>query len=109
MKKLICSVLFAVTASAACASDGAWNYSSPDYQANRMNYVNYYTGNYAVRNEARYAAPARNCAQNCGAPVRVKTHTEIVDHYQVYQPVIVYQPAGTYSERRVVQADPCNH
>ncbi|MCL2748486.1 MAG: hypothetical protein FWE50_00200 [Alphaproteobacteria bacterium] len=40
----------------------------------------------------------------CGA-VMVKTHTEVVDHYQTYRPVTVYQPAGTYSERRTV----CNY
>jgi len=109
MKKIICSALFAVVAGGACASDGYWNYSSPDYTARRANYINYATGsNYAVRNDARYTVPGRPCAQNCGAPVKVKTHTEIVDHYQLYQPVLIYEPAGTYSERRVVQTNPCN-
>ncbi len=36
------------------------------------------------------------------APVHVKTHTEVIDHYQVYQPVTVYQPAGEYTTRRVI-------
>lgn len=42
-------------------------------------------------------------ASDCGA-VRVKTHTEIVDHYQTYRPVMTYEPAGAYSERRVVNS-----
>ena len=40
------------------------------------------------------------------APVRVKTYTEVIDHYQVYEPVVTYKPAGTYTTRRYV--DPCN-
>lgn len=36
-------------------------------------------------------------------PVRVKTHTEIIDHYQVYQPVVVYKPMGTEIQRRIVK------
>jgi len=43
---------------------------------------------------------------NCGA-IRVKTHTEVVDYYQTYQPVMVYQPTGTYSERRVCSYNRC--
>ena len=35
--------------------------------------------------------------------VRVKTHTEIIDHYQVYQPVVVYRPVGTEFRRRIVK------
>jgi len=109
MKKMICSALFAGITTMACASDGYWNYSSADYQARRANYVNYYTGNYSARYDSGYAVPGRPCAHNCGAPVRVKTHSEVIDHYQVYQPVVVYQPAGTYSERRVVQTNPCRN
>ena len=37
------------------------------------------------------------------APVRVKTHTEVIDHYQLYQPVTQYVPAGVYSVRRTGQ------
>lgn len=36
-------------------------------------------------------------------PVRVKTHTEIIDYYQVYQPVVVYRPVGTEFHRRIVK------
>ena len=38
------------------------------------------------------------------APVRVKTYTEVIDHYQVYEPVVSYKPAGTYTTRRFVEA-----
>lgn len=49
----------------------------------------------------RRAAP---CARMAGEPVAVKTHTEVIDHYQTYQPVVSYVPAGEYSTRRVVQS-----
>lgn len=52
-----------------------------------------------------------NCNKPCpckkarpAQPVRVKTYTEVIDHYQVYKPVTVYQPAGTYSERRIIES-----
>lgn len=38
------------------------------------------------------------------APVRVKTYTEVIDHYQVYEPVVTYKPAGTYATRRFIDA-----
>ena len=49
---------------------------------------------------------ARRPAPVAQAPVAVKTHSEVIDHYQVYQPVVQYVPAGTYSTRRAVS--PCN-
>lgn len=42
------------------------------------------------------------CAKKA-QPLRVKTHTEIIDHYQVYQPVVVYKPMGTEIQRRIVK------
>lgn len=36
-------------------------------------------------------------------PVKVKTHTEVIDHYQIYQPVTVYKPAGTCTTRRIIK------
>ena len=42
------------------------------------------------------------CAKKA-QPVRVKTHTEIIDHYQVYQPVTIYKPMGTEIQRRVIK------
>ena len=56
--------------------------------------------------KARKVAP-RPCAKKAGEPVRVKTHTEIIDYYQVYQPVTVYKPMGTQIQRRVVPAKKC--
>ena len=45
------------------------------------------------------------CAKNvANAPVRVKTHTEVIEHYQLYQPVTVYQPVGRVSQRRIIRA-----
>ena len=46
--------------------------------------------------------------RNAMRPVSVKTYTEVIDHYQVYKPVTVYQPAGTYSERRIEPVRKCN-
>ena len=64
----------------------------------------------------RYVSPVhvvphkRPCAKkNQSAPVRVKTYTEVIDHYQLYQPVTVYQPVGRTSTRRIVRApQACN-
>ena len=36
-------------------------------------------------------------------PIRVKTHTEVIDHYQVYQPVTMYKPMGTEIQRRIIK------
>ena len=60
--------------------------------------------------EEKYVAPKvvyvkRPCVKKVAKPVYVKTHTEIVDHYQIYQPV--YQPVGVYTESRIVEAQPC--
>lgn len=38
------------------------------------------------------------------APVRVKTYSEVIDHYQIYEPVVTYKPTGTYSTRRYIDA-----
>ena len=45
----------------------------------------------------------RPCAK-AAAPVALKTHTEVIDHYQLYQPVTIYQPAGRISNRRIIRA-----
>ena len=45
----------------------------------------------------------RKCANGVVAPIPVKTHTEVIDHYQVYQPVTVYKPMGTEIQRRVIK------
>ena len=47
----------------------------------------------------------KGCAKSAHLqPVRVKTYTEVIDHYQIYEPVVTYKPAGTYSTRRYIQA-----
>lgn len=65
--------------------------------------------------ENTYSAPRvhnvvvrRPYVSHVAEPVRVKTHTEIIDHYQVYQPVTVYQPVGTQIQRRVIPATNCH-
>ena len=50
----------------------------------------------------------RKCTHSAGQPVKVKTHTEVIDHYQVYQPVTVYKPMGTEIQRRIVPVKTCN-
>ena len=58
---------------------------------------------------SRDVKPAHPCKKHAGEPVRVKTHTEVVDHYMVYQPVTVYKPMGTQIQRRVIPAGGCKH
>lgn len=59
-----------------------------------------------VQDVRRNVAP-RPCTKKVGEPVRVKTHTEILEHYQVYQPVTIYRPMGTEIQRKVVPAKSC--
>lgn len=79
--------------------------------------VKYYDGVYVHQRQPQ-PAPCRvssslDVARKCDckkanapkpAPIRVKTYTEVIDHYQVYQPVITYKPAGTYTTRRYIDA-----
>ncbi len=53
------------------------------------------------------AKKSKPCAHQA-APVRVKTHSEVIDYYQVYQPVTIYKPAGVEVQRRVVPVKNCN-
>jgi hypothetical protein len=102
-KTILTSVFAAMVAFGANASDGGVYTETETY----TNHVRYNTTavNYAAPVAQRtVSAPCNSCAQ----PVRVKTHTEVIDHYQVYRPVTVYEPAGTYSERRVVRNNNCN-
>jgi hypothetical protein len=73
----------------------------------------------SVRYDTVYYAPAprpapapavRPCGQRCAeTPFAVKTHSEVINHYQVYQPVTIYKPAGTFAERVIVPAErTCN-
>ena len=104
MKKTILSGLFAaMVCVSAHASDGGL-YAETETYTNRVRY-NTNTVEYAAP-VAQRVAPVATC-NSCAQPVRVKTHTEVIDHYQVYRPVTVYEPAGTYAERRVVR-NTCN-
>lgn len=112
MKKLFFASIFAIiSVGAAMASDGGVY----------METSNVYSGT-AEYTRAEYVAAPRPTARRvvvghrpCGcnrasvaavaiapAPVAVKTYSEVIDHYQVYQPVVSYVPAGTYTTRRVV-------
>lgn len=106
MKKTIISALVAAfVCGGAYASDGGL-YSDTETFSTRTTYN---TNTYTVRERPAQVQSSCGC-QSCGcaAPVRVKTHTEVIDHYQVYKPVTVYQPAGTYTQRRIVSAPRCN-
>lgn len=94
-KILLCSVLAGIVCFSANASDDG--------------FADYVIGQDIT--QPQYVRPARPVVKPCpckmqraAKPVRVKTYTEVIDHYQVYKPVTVYQPAGTYSERRVIES-----
>ncbi len=102
MKKVILTGLFAtLVGGAAFASDYTETYTSSKYVRANANTVYYVEAQ-------RPASAARPCARKAAAPVAVKTHSEVINHYAVYQPVTVYQPVGTYSERVVVPTKTCN-
>lgn len=129
MKKIILFGIFVMlTAGAAMASDGVyWETETLNtYETFNIDTITYYDDAYIETPRPIVAARAprtQNCERvassidvrpctartNAPAPVRVKTHTEVIDHYQVYQPVVQYIPAGTYSERRIIEHPrPCN-
>ena len=104
-KTLLSSLMAAMVAMGAYASDGGVYRETETWTTHVR---------YNISNATTVAAPAAKpqCGYianvNCGAaPVRVKTHTEVIDHYQVYRPVTVYEPAGVYSERRVIRNNTC--
>ena len=101
MKKTILSGLMAgLFCVAAQASDGGL---FVEETVNTRTDFRVETVNYANAPRRAVVEQPRPCTHACGTPVSVKTHTEVIDHYQMYQPVVVYQPAGTYSERRIVE------
>lgn len=112
MKKTILSgLLIAMVSVSANASDGGAYIETETF----TNHVSYTAAPVVYVNEAAPAVVSGPCkkavSRPCenAKPVRVKTHTEVIDHYQVYRPVTVYQPAGTYAERRVVKRQqPCS-
>lgn len=120
MKKVLFASLFGTIACcAAMASDGGVYTETETYTTReKMNYdvETYYVpapvrpapSRVIIGRRADTAKVARPCARYAGEPVHVKTYTEVVDHYQVYQPVMVYEPIGSYSERQVIEAPRCN-
>lgn len=46
--------------------------------------------------------PCNSCNNDL---IPVKTHTEVIEHYQLYKPVVKYVPAGTYAHRTIVSND----
>jgi len=120
MKKIILFGIFAgFVCAGAYASDGVYTETETinTYETITINTVKYYdvAPVHNVRVRPCRAASSIDLSRNCGgcatklaakklAPVRVKTYTEVIDHYQVYEPVVSYKPAGTYTTRRYVQA-----
>lgn len=107
----IIGALCAFFATSANASDYTYTetetvttYERADYIAPSANCGNHYRSSRDVRPASRPCATDAATAQ----PVRVKTHSEVIDYYQVYQPVTVYKPMGTQIQRRIVPAHPCN-
>lgn len=131
MKKIFLLCLFACavgTCINAYASDYIETETINTYEKISIDTVKYYDGAYiakpklkpapkpAVHSEpCRFATSLEVARNNCDcakpapsklAPVRVKTYTEVIEHYQVYEPVVTYKPAGTYTTRRYIE--PCN-
>ncbi len=124
MKKIILSGIFAsIICTCAYASDMYTETETINtYETISVDTVTYvdtvYTVPVRTTQPARVATPCRAASSidvarnNCGCnkqpvqrklnPVRIKTYSEVIDHYQVYQPVITYKPAGTYTTRRYI-------
>lgn len=109
MKKILCSVLMSMFVCVAAFADVKYTEKEvittfenvevlieKDVQPQRF---------YSSRDVVR--VKPRPCARRAHQPVRMKTHTEVIDHYQVYQPVTVYKPMGTQIERRIVPIRSC--
>lgn len=122
-KTILTSVLAGMFCVCANASDGGIYYTETETFTNHVvsepTQVVYYEAPRATAPavrpcpcKARAASSmdvARPCPHSGGNPVRVKSYSEVIDHYQVYQPVVVYQPAGEQVERRIVaQPKPCH-
>lgn len=106
MKK-ICGVFCALTlmAGGAMASDYKYTETETITTWERVN-VGCDAPRFVSSRDVRAVRP---CDKHVDAPVRVKTHTEVIEHYQVYQPVTVYRPMGTEIRRHVVPTGGCKH
>lgn len=45
----------------------------------------------------------KKCSKCQKKQIRIKDYTEVIEHYQVFEPVTIYKPVGTYSERHIVE------
>lgn len=109
-KAILVSVIAAAVCGASYASDGGV-FIDTQTTTKRVS-INAQRTEYTAPAPTRIVVSAqpRPCARAAvtTAPVRVKTYTEVIDHYQVYQPVTILQPIGAYAQRRVVDTiRPC--
>ncbi len=107
MKKIILASLLGIfSVGAAVASDGGiYTIETRETKRERL-----HIEVSAPVNSVRYTKP--RCTHHCArpaAPVKVKTGTEIINHYAVYQPVTVYKHVGNYAQRSFVcnNTNPC--
>ncbi len=106
MKKILFTSFIAMILSVPVMADGIVTETETVTTVEVLEY-NYTALRYV--SSAQVVPHKRPCAKRAAAPVRVKTHTEVIDHYQLYQPVTIYQPAGRVSERRIIRApQSCN-
>ena len=105
MKKLFLASFCAMTFIVPAVADGVVTETETVTSVEVLEY-NYTAPRYV--SSSQVVPHKRPCAKR-NAPVRVKTHTEVVNHYQLYQPVTVYKPVGRYVERHIVPAkSPCD-
>lgn len=100
MKKMFLFSVLVMTIIAPAVADGVVTETETVTTVEVLDY-NYTAPRYV--SSAQVVPHKRPCAKRT-APVRVKTHTEVIDHYQLYQPVTVYQPVGRVSTRRIIRA-----
>lgn len=100
MKKMFLFFVLVMTIIAPAVADGVVTETETVTTVEVLDY-NYTAPRYV--SSAQVVPHKRPCAKR-NAPVRVKTHTEVIDHYQLYQPVTVYQPVGRVSTRRIIRA-----
>ena len=103
MKNILFALFAAMVVATSAMADGIVSETETVTTVEVVEY-NYTAPRYV--SSAQVVPHKRPCAN---VPVRVKTHTEVVNHYQLYQPVTVYKPVGRYVERHIVPAkNPCN-
>lgn len=111
MKKLASAAFAAIVSfSGAYASDGGVYLETSNVYSGTARYTRAQITSTTVdtRPAARRVVVGRrpclcNRAAVAAEPVRVKTFTEVIDHYQEYQPVVQYVPSRTHTTRRVIE------